>query len=289
MSKVSEKGIVTEPTADEIRAKPIMVSALSTSSMVMGLAAVTLLVLVYPAMIAALFAIVLGHIAILVINCNGELLGIGRARIGLLLGYGCLLLSAFLFTQLDKGRLLIRGVMASDLSAIQKTSNQYSDGILGKHERLVVENPDSAAGSNETAQELAKAFRKRLKGALKDVLELEDQKGLSWNASRLQCHCFIGRGVVLMVREPGLVGFNDAALGVLSRACWRIAAEITRDSGSFDAGFPIGICVMGKYGSQTFITGITPEVDGTITQAKYTGTDAKQVLTLFEQPVIDDE
>lgn len=289
MSNASQNRIVTEPTADEIRAKPIMVSAFSTFSMVMGLAAVILLVLVYPAMIAAIVAIAFGHIAIVMINSNGELLGIGRARIGLLLGYVCLLLSAFLFSQIDKGRLLIRGVMASDRSAIEKTSNEYSDGVLGKYERLVVANPDPAAGGNELAQELAKTFRRRLKSALAGVLELEDQKGLSWDASHLQCHCFIGCGVVLMVREPGLVGFNDAALGTLNRACWRIAAEVTRDSGKFGAGFPIGICVMGKYGSQTFINGTTPEADERITEAQYTGTDFDKALTLFEPPVIDDE
>ena len=265
------------------RDKPLMVSSLSTFSMVMGFCSCVLLVLVVPAFVTAIFAIVFGHVSAAHVRANHvELLGLGRSRIGLILGYICLAVAAFLFPQMEHGRLLVRGMLASDRSAAVEDVAQFSDGILGDREREVVKNRESAGGDGVVAEDLATSCRRELKSLLIDALELEDGKGLSWDASRLKCHCYLNSGVVFIVREPGLAGFNDAALDMFARTAWRVASDTVQKSGEVEANFPIAICVMGKRRCQTFLMGETLNVDETPQEPTYFGPDSAEILALFQ-------
>ena len=199
-----------------------------------------------------------------------------------MLGYLCLAVAAFLFPQMDHGRLLVRGMLASDRSAAAEDVAQFSDGILGDYEREVFGNRESSDGDGPVAKDMAQSFARELKSLLKDTLELEDGKGLSWDASRLRCHCYANSGVVFVVREPNLVGFNDAALEVLAYSAWRVASETVRGSGEFEADFPIAICVMGKRRCQTFVMGKAVNVDETLQEPSYVGPDSAEVLALFQ-------
>ena len=87
---------------------------------------------------------------------------------------------------------------------------------------------------------------------------------------------------MFVVREPGLAGFNDAALEVLNRLAWGAAAETVRSSGEFEADFPIAICIMGKRRCQTFVMGQALNVDETLQEPSYVGPDSADVLTLFQ-------
>lgn len=265
------------------RDRPLMVSSLSTFSMVMGFASCLLLVLVVPAIVTAILAIIFGHISAAHVRANKvELLGLGRSRIGLMLGYFCLAAAAFLFPQMDRGRLLVRGMLASDRSAAVEDLAEFSDGVLGECEREVFGNRESTDGNGPVAAELAKIFRRELKSVLMDALELENGKGLSWDHSRLRCHCYRNSGVVFIVREPGLAGFNDAALDLLTKSAWRVASDEVRATGEFEADFPIAICVMGKRRCQTFVKGQAPNVDETLGEPSYIGPDSAEILPLFQ-------
>ncbi len=265
------------------RDKPLMVSSLSTFSMVMGLSSCVLLLLVIPAVATAILAIVTGHISAAYVRANKvELLGLGRARIGLLLGYFCLAAAVFLFPQMERGRLLVRGMLASDHSVAARDISQFSDGILGKYEREVYNNPEPTDGDGPVAVTLAKNFRRELKAVLQDVLELENGKGLSWDASRLKCHCYYNSGVVFFVREPGLAGFNDSALDMLTRSAWQLALETVQNSEGIEATFPVAVCIMGKRQCQTFVMGQTPNVDISNQDPTYSGPDSANVLTLLQ-------
>jgi len=272
-----------ETSIETDRDKPLMVSSLSTFSMVMGLASCLLLVLVVPAIATAILAIVFGHISAAHVRANKiELLGLGRSRIGLILGYCCLAFAAFLFPQMDHGRLLVRGMLASDRSAAAEDVAQFSEGILGDIEREVSANREPSGGDSPAAEDMARSFVRELKSALKESLELEDGKGLSWDGSRLRSHCYVKSGVVFVVRERNLVGFNDAALDVLAYSAWRVASETVRNSGEFEADFPIAICVMGKRRCQTFVMGKAVNVDETLQEPSYVGPDSAEVLALFQ-------
>ena len=85
-----------------------------------------------------------------------------------------------------------------------------------------------------------------------------------------------------IVREPGLAGFNDAALELLTLAAWRVAAETVRNSGEFEADFPIAVCVMGKRRCQTFVMGQAANVDEPLQEPTYLGSDSAEVLALFQ-------
>lgn len=272
-----------ETSIETDRDKPLMVSSLSTFSMVMGMASCLLLVLVVPAVATAILAIIFGHISAAHVRANKvELLGLGRSRIGLMLGYLCLAVAAFLFPQMEHGRLLVRGMLASDRSAAAEDVAQFSDGILGDYERQVFGNRESSDGDGPVAGDMAQSFVRELKSLLKDTLELEDGKGLSWDGSRLRCHCYVNSGVVFIVRERNLAGFNDAALEVLALSAWRVASETVRNSGEFEADFPIAICVMGKRRCQTFVMGQAVNVDETLQEPSYVGPDSTEVLALFQ-------
>jgi len=272
-----------ESSVETDRDKPLMVSSLSTFSMVMGLASCLLLVLVVPAFATALLAIIFGHISAAHVRANKvELLGLGRSRIGLMLGYLCLAVALFLFPQMDRGRLLVRGMLASDRSAVVEDVAQFSDGILGDYEREVYGSREPSDGDGPVAADMAKGFARELKSQLQDLLELEDGKGLSWNSSGLRCHCYVNSGVVFIVRERDLAGFNDAALEVLAYAAWQVAADTVRSSEEFEADFPVAICVMGKRRCQTFVMGKAVNVDETLEKPSYVGPDSAEVLALFQ-------
>jgi len=237
----------TKNSIETDRDKPLMVSSLSTFSMVMGFASCLLLVLVVPAVVTAILAIIFGHISAAHVRANKvELLGLGRSRVGLMLGYICLALAAFLFP------------------------------------REVCGNRESSHGDGPDATDMASRFVRELKSLLKDSLELEDGKGLSWDSSRLRCHCYANSGIVFIVREPKLAGFNDAALEVLAHAAWRVALETVQNSGEFEADFPVAVCVMGKRRCQTFVMGQALNVDETLQEPAYLGPDADEVLALFQ-------
>lgn len=272
-----------ETSIETDRDKPLMVSSLSTFSMVMGLASCLLMVLVVPAIATAILAVIFGHISAAHVRANQvELLGLGRSRIGLMLGYICLAVAAFLFPQMDHGRLLVRGMLASDRSVAVEDLAQFSDGILGDYEREVCGNRESTDGDGPVAADLARSFRRELRSLLEDSLELENGKGLSWNSSRLRCHCYLNSGVVFIVREPKLAGFNDAALEVLTYSAWRVASDTVRDSREIEADFPIAVCVMGKRRCQTFVMGQALNVDEPLQEPSYLGPDSTEVLALFE-------
>lgn len=272
-----------ETNVESDRDRPLMVSSLSTFSMVMGFASCALLVLVVPAIATAILAIIFGHISAAHVRANKvELLGLGRSRIGLMLGYFCLVVAAVLFPQMDRGRLLVRGMLASDRSAPVEDVAEFSAGVLGDREREVFDSGESSDGNDPVALGLAKSFRRELKSVLTDVLELENGKGLSWDHSRLRCHCYRNSGVVFIVREPGLAGFNDSALDLLAQSAWAVASDTVLASGEFEADFPIAICVMGKRRCQTFVMGQAPNVDDTLREPDYSGPDSAKVLALFQ-------
>ncbi len=259
-----------------------MVSSLSTFSMVMGLASCVLLVLVVPAFATAILAVLFGHIATRHIRSNrAELLGIGRARIGLVLGYSCIVMAGCLFPQMDQGRLMIKGILASDRSAPVEDLGAFSDGVLGTYERKIFGDREPTGGNGPVASDLASSFRRALKAVLAEVLELENRKGLAWDPSGVSCNCYVNQGIVFMVREPDLAGFNDAALEMLNQVAWRVASKTVSESGEFEVGYPVAICIVGKRRSQTFIMGEATNVDEPLQQPIYTGPDSAEVLPLF--------
>jgi len=191
-----------------------------------------------------------------------------------------LVFAAVLFPQMAHGRLLIKGILASDRSAI---ATEFSSGLLGAHERKVANSSQPTSGDGVEAKRLAKNFRRELKAVLTDVLRVDDEKnGSDWDSSRLRCHCFFNSGLVFIVREPGLAGFNDAALDTLSRSAWRVALDTANDSEQVEPDFPIAICVMGKKRCQTFVMGQTRNVDEDSVEPSYSGHDPAQVLSLLE-------
>jgi len=194
----------------------------------------------------------------------------------------CLIVAAILFPQMDHGRLLVRGMLASDRSAAAEDIAKFSDGILGEHEREVHASRESSDGDGPVAAGMARSFRRELKSLLSDALEIENGKGLLWDGARLRCHCYVNSGVVFIVRDPGLAGFNDAALELLTHAAWRVASDTVRNSGEFEADFPVAICVMGKRRCQTFVMGQTLNVDETLQEPDYMGPDSAEVLALFQ-------
>jgi len=247
-----------ETSIETDRDKPLMVSSLSTFSMVMGMASCLLLVLVVPAVATAILAIIFGHISAAHVRANKvELLGLGRSRIGLMLGYLCLAVAAFLFPQME-------------LRTGLRPPKMWRSSVTGYW--VIMRGRSSGTASQVTAMVLLRAiWRKASYG-----------KGLSWDGSRLRCHCYVNSGVVFIVRERNLAGFNDAALEVLALSAWRVASETVRNSGEFEADFPIAICVMGKRRCQTFVMGQAVNVDETLQEPSYVGPDSTEVLALFQ-------
>lgn len=204
----------------------------STISFVFGVGALLSLVLVHPAMILSLPAIVFGHIAnFSLVKANGELVGWGKARIGKLLGYFCLAVSVLLFLNLDDYRLLWRGVKNSERTVVAKSANDFSAGGLGDIERRLAGGQTKVSGNNETAENLAAEFRRALRQSLNLVLTHRDNKGLGLDTSGITCYCHMDAGVLFMASIPELNQYNGAAEDVLRKSAWQSAVLALRDEG----------------------------------------------------------
>ena len=200
----------------------------STISFVFGVGALLGLVLVYPAMIFSVPAIALGHIAKFTLRkANGELVGWGKARIGKLLGYFSLVVSVLLFLNLDAYRLLLRGVKNSERTVVA-AGNDFSAGSLGEIEKELSNGVTKVLGNNETAEELAAAFRRELRQTLNSVLTRRDDKGLGLDTSAIACYCHIDDGVFFIAAITELSQYNGAAEDVLRKSAWQSAVLALR-------------------------------------------------------------
>lgn len=203
----------------------------ATISFVFGVGALLSLVLVHPAMILSLPAIVFGHIAKFTLrSANGELVGWGKARIGKLLGYICLAVSVLLFLNLDDYRLLWRGAKNSERTAVVRPGNDFSAGSLGEIERKLAGGDTREFGNNETAEILAAEFRRELRQSLNFVLTHRDDKGLGLDTSGISCYCHIDDGMLFIAAVPELSQYNGAAEDVLQKSAWQSAVLAARDN-----------------------------------------------------------
>lgn len=230
------KSTTVKTSADEVthRIEPGLkqTAVTSTISFVLGVGALLSLVFVYPAMILSLPAILFGHIAKLSLRkANGELVGWGKARIGKLLGYICLAVSIFVFLNMDNYRLLWRGAMNSERTAVAKVGNKFSDGSLGEIEKTLALEETTEFGNNETAEELAAAFRRELRQSLNSVLTHRDNKGLGLDTSGISCYCYLDESIFFIAAVPELGKFNGAAEEVLQKAAWQSAVLASRGNG----------------------------------------------------------
>lgn len=205
----------------------------ATISFVFGVGALLSLVFVHPAMILSLPAIAFGHIAKVTLGkANGELVGWGKARIGKLLGYLCLLVSVLLFLNLDDYRLLWRGVKNSERTAVVKPGDNFSAGRLGEVERELASGEANEFGNNETAEKLAAAFRGELRQALNSVLTHRENKGLGLDTSGIGCYCHdADSGILFIAVVPELNQYNGAAEDVLRKSAWQSAVVALRENG----------------------------------------------------------
>jgi len=196
----------------------------STLSFVFGIGALLSLVLVYPAMILALPAIGFGHIAKVTLrNAKGELVGWGKARMGKLLGYFCLVVSVVLFLNLEDYRLLLRGAINSERTAVARLSDEFSEGPLGEIERKLAAGATTEFGNNETAEKLAAAFRQDLRQSLNSVLTHRDNKGLGLDTSGISCYCHVDEAIWFIAALPELSQYNGAAEDVMRKSAWQAA------------------------------------------------------------------
>ena len=203
----------------------------STISFVCGVGALLSLVLVHPAMILSLPAILFGHIAKANLKqSNGDLVGWGKARIGKLLGYFCLAVSVWLFFNLESYRLMVRGAMNSERTAVVKAGQDFDDGRLGEIERKLTDGDTRDFGNNEIAGDLAFAFRRELRKALNSVLTHRDNKGLGLDTSGISCYCDVDGGVVFIAAVPELSQYSGAADEVLRKSVWQSAVLAMRES-----------------------------------------------------------
>ncbi len=194
------------------------------------------LVLVHPAMILSLPAIAFGHIAKVTLRkANGELVGWGKARIGKLLGYFCLVVSVLLFLKLDDYRLIWRGVKNSERTVVAAAGNDFSAGRLGEIERKLAGGESKVLGNNDPAEELAAAFRRELRQSLNLVLTHRDDKGLGLDTSGISCYCHVDDGVFFIAAIPELSQYNGAAEDVLRKSAWQSAVLALRGNDSDDS------------------------------------------------------
>ena len=281
-SNYHDNEISHDQVAAEARG-PILIAPLSTLSLVFGVASFLLLFLVIPTLVTAIAAIFFGHIALSQIrNQSNEVLGSGRARTGLLLGYGTLLVALVMSAFLDEGRLFVRGILASDRTSAAVNPATFSDGPLGEIERELFSRDEKPRGNSDAAADLAGAARRQIKVYLKDSLQLEDQKGFDWDVSGVDCYCQVQTGALFVIYVPGVEGFNDAAIEILNRASWLSAVQAVRDSGAFEKDVPIAVCIMGKRRSQTFLKGVSVSVDEALNEPVSVGNKQEAVLSFFE-------
>ena len=208
-------------------------SLAATTSFVFGVGALITLVLVRPSMILSVPAILFGHIAKSRLrSSNGELVGWGKARIGKLLGYFCLVISVMLFTRLADYRLLFRGALESERTAVVNAEAKFSPGRLGEVERKLIEGDTTSFGDDKTAGDLAASFRRNLRESLNKVLTHRDGKGVGLDTTGISCYCQFSNlepnQISFIAAIPELSGFNGAAEDVLKKAAWQSAILATR-------------------------------------------------------------
>ena len=236
----------------------------STISFVFGVAALLSLVLVYPAMILSPPAIVFGHIAKFTLRkAKGELVGWGKARIGKLLGYICLAVSILLFLNLDDYRLLWRGAMNSERTAVAKAGDTFSEGALGEIERKLAQEETTNFGNNETAEKLAAAFRRDLRQSLNFVLTHRDNKGLGLDTSGISCYCHVDNKILFIAAVPELSQYNGAAEEVLQKSAWQSAVLASRANGFDDMDMELLVGFMEATQCETVLIGtLNSQSDG---------------------------
>ncbi len=189
-----------------------------------GVCALLSLLLVRPAFILSLPAIIFGHCAKANLRRQkGELAGWGKARIGELLGYFCLLASVLSYFHLDGYRLLVRGAMESERTQSVNAHIQFDDGRLGAVEKRLVDGDTTDFGNNEYASSLSANFRRQLRSSLNLVLTRRGEKGLGLETSGISCYCHVLDSVCFIAAIPDLNGYNGAADDVLKKAAWQSA------------------------------------------------------------------
>lgn len=199
-------------------------SVASTISFVFGVGSLLTLVLVYPAMILAVLAIVFGHIAKrLLKSSRGELLGWGKARVGTLLGYVCLAAAIVVSFSIDEVRLLVRGAIESERTPQGDGGEWLAVGAWGEIERQLVAGDLTEFGNHEFGEALAAAFRRQLRRALNEVLTREGDRGIGLETSGVSCYCHVSQGVCFVASIPELDRYDAAAVDVLKKAAWQAA------------------------------------------------------------------
>ena len=207
----------------------------STLSFVFGVGALLTLVLVHPALILSVPAIVFGHVAKFTLRqSNGELVGWGKARIGKILGYFSLVAAVLLFFNIDDYRLLLRGVKNSERTVVAKAGEDFSPGGLGEIERRLAAGQTRVFANSETAEKLAAAFRRELRQALNFVLTHRDEKGLGLDTSGVSCYGHVDGDVFFVAAIPDLSQYNGAAEDVLRKAAWQSAVLALREDSQED-------------------------------------------------------
>ena len=233
MNSPSQKDSTEKDSSTWIEPGLKQTSLAATISFVFGIGALATLVLVRPSMILSVPAIVFGHIAKSRLrSSNGELVGWGKARIGKLLGYFCLVVSASLFFYLAEYRLLLRGALESERTVVVNAGGKFSPGQLGQIERKLAKGDIISFGNNETAGDLASKFRRELRASLNKVLTHRDNKGLGLDTSGISCYCQFSsiddKQVCFIASIPELSGYNGAAENVLKKAAWQSALLAVR-------------------------------------------------------------
>ena len=208
-------------------------SVAATISFVFGVGAVATLALVRPSIILSVPAILFGHFAKSRLrSSNGELVGWGKARIGKLLGYFCLVVSTLLFFYLAEYRLLFRGALESERTAVVNAEGKFSPGRLGQIERKLAKGDATSFGNNELAGDMADKFRRELRESLNKVLTHRDDKGLGLDTTGISCYCQFSnpesKQICFIAAIPELSGYNGAAENVLKKAAWQSALLAVR-------------------------------------------------------------
>ena len=228
MNSPTQKDSTEESSIVRIEPGLKQTSLAATISFVFGVGALATLVFVRPAMILSVPAILFGHLAKSSLrSANGELVGWGKARIGKLLGYFCLVVSGLLFFYLSEYRLLFRGALESERTAVVNAVGKFSPGLLGQVEQKLAKGDTTSFGNNETAGDLASAFRRQLRASLNKVLTHRDEKGLGLDTTGISCYCQFSdpeaKQATFIAAIPELSGYNGAAEEVLTKAAWQSA------------------------------------------------------------------
>ncbi len=290
MESDQKKSTGKEPPAgavtDRIEPGLKQTAVTATVSFVFGIGALLCLVLVYPAMILSLPAIAFGHIAVVVLRAaNGELVGWGKARIGKLLGYACLVFSTVLFLNLDEYRLVWRGVKNSERTTVDVAGDGFSAGGLGAIERELARGETSVLGNNEAAEDLADAFRRKLRQSLNSVLTHRDNKGLGLDTSGISCYCHVNVGVFFIAAVPELNQYNGAAEDVLLRSAWQSALlavqENSVDGMGWDAKLLVG--VMESAQCETVLVGSLNSLSDGVAAPDSVELNGEQIVRMLQQ------